>query len=235
MHRQVFEAQERSLGANHPDTQATWRTLMALTNAPTVFTNATLAYARADQLFREGKFAEAEPYFRKLFQNQLRKSAETNEVLLGLSAGLARMLSEWAWTERSATNMAAAAATNSLSRAREAEQILRAAVAYRERVETKPKWRLPDTRSRLGFAIVALAVNEPALAPPVRSARFTEAEKLLLESFAALDADTTGVTATYRRDTVSYLVRLYEAWPNAAEAAHWKARLDSATRASKAP
>ncbi len=245
LHRQVLEARERTIGTNHPDTQATLQNLVALataqghtadvemfqarlkepsssaamTNVTTVFTNAALAYARADQLFREGKFTEAEPYFRKLLQNQLRRSAETNEVALSLSASLARMLSEWAWADRTATNAPA--------RAQEAETILRACTDWRERVGSSPKWRLPDTRSRLGFAIVARTINETNLPPEARAARFAEAEKLLLASSAALETDTTSALTSYRRDAVSRLVRLYEAWPNPGEAAHWKARLDS--------
>ena len=249
LHRQVLEARERSVGTNHPDTQATLQNLVALataqghtadaemfqarlkapgsngamTNVTTVFTNSALAYARADQLFREGKFEESEPYFRKLLQNQLRRSAQTNEVALSLSASLARMLSEWAWTDRHSTN--------ALARGQEAETILRACTAWRESAGSSPKWRLPDTRSRLGFAIVVRAVNEPGLSPEARTARFAEAEKLLLASSAALDADTTSAINSYRRDAVSRLVRLYEAWPNPGEAAHWKARLDSAQTA----
>ena len=80
--------------------------------------------------------------------------------------------------------------------------------------------------------MVALAVNEPNLSPKIRSARFAEAEKLLLASSAALDADTTSAINSYRRDAVSRLVRLYEAWPNPGEAAHWKARLDSTQAAN---
>jgi eukaryotic-like serine/threonine-protein kinase len=250
LHRQVLDAREHTIGTDHPDTQVTLQNLVALataqghtadaemfqarlkeptsngamTNVTTVFTNSALAYARADQLFREGEFAEAEPYFRKLLQNQLRRNAETNEVALSLSASLARMLSEWAWANRDATN--------ALARAQEAETILRACTAWRESVGSSPKWRLPDTRSRLGFAIVTRAIHEPNLPPEVRAARFAEAEKLLLASSAALDADTTSAITSYRRDAVSRLFRLYEAWPNPGEAAHWKAKLDAARAAT---
>jgi serine/threonine protein kinase len=98
---------------------------------------------------------------------------------------------------------------------------------YKARKWVQKKSSPRAVRRHLGFAIVARTVNDPTPATQIRSSRFAEAEKLLLESCAALDLDTTGVIGIYRRDAVTRLVCLYEAWPKLTEALHWKARLDS--------
>ncbi len=251
MHRANLGVQERALGPNHPDTLRSLQTLIEITtalgradeakqfqatlddrqkqiagsgaSAATMFTGSTLAYTRADNLFREGKFAEAEPIFRQFHEGKVKRGETNSETSLAIAATLARCLSEWAWTERGSGN--------SLARAREAEQILRDCRAAREAGANNPKWRFPDTVSRLGFAIVVVAVIEPDLAPDQRTARFAEAEKLLLESSAALEADPS-VAANYRRDALARLPRLYEAWPKPEKAAQWKTRLDAANGAA---
>lgn len=244
--RETLALQEHSLSTIHPETVASTRELAAIyttlgrTNeahelevklagreqrsggafAPgaTGMRLGNLAYARADQLFREGKFAEAEPMLRMLVESQLKSSPPTNEVVLTLRASLGRVLSEWAWTERGTDE--------ARERAREAEEILRACVAVRERGPNSPRWRLPDTRSRHGFALLAVLANETSLTPESRAARLAEAEKLLLDAANALDAESS-VTISYRREAATRLVRLYEFWPKPGPAARWQERVEA--------
>ena len=244
--RETLALQESSLSTIHPETVASTRELAAIyttlgrTNeahelevklagreqrsgsafAPgaTGMRLGNLAYARADQLLREGKFAEAEPMLRMLVVSQLKSSPPTNEVVLSLRASLGRVLSEWAWAERGTDE--------ARERAREAEQILGECVAVRERGPNSPRWRLPDTRSRHGFAQLAVLANEDSPAPESRATRLVQMEKLLLDGANALDAESS-VTISYRREAATRLLRLYEFWPKPGPAARWQERVDA--------
>lgn len=254
LHRANLAVQERALGATHPDTLASLQALVEITTAlgwdaeatqfkarladrpkqiaggtsaaDTEFTGSTLAYTRADNLFREARFSEAEPIFRQIHEAKFNRGDTNSGTSLAVAATLARCLSEWAWAERDTSN--------SLTRAREGERILRTCRAAREAGANNPKWRLPDTLSRLGFALLTVAVNEPALSPAARAARFAEAETILLASSAALEADPS-VAVNYRRDAMERLRRLYETWPKPAEAAQWKARSMTITTGARTP
>ena len=71
-------------------------------------------------------------------------------------------------------------------------------------------WRLGAIKSVLGGA---LAAHE----------RFTEAEPLLVEGFRIVDADTNALKRR-RSDALERVIRLYESWGKADEAAKWRAR-----------
>jgi hypothetical protein len=79
-------------------------------------------------------------------------------------------------------------------------------------------------KSRLGFARVVLAITDSKLAPETRATRFKDAEPLLLESAAALQAESK-VSSLYKRDAFERLVRLYESWNKPTEAEHWRDKL----------
>ena len=83
------------------------------------------------------------------------------------------------------------------ARAREAERLLRDVIAAG--AGQPANRQTAESKSRLGGALVAVAVADPDLDGRVRLAKFTEAEPLLLED-------------NQRKDALIRLVRLYEAW-----------------------
>jgi hypothetical protein len=125
-----------------------------------------------------------------------------NHYVLGATASLARLFTDWAWAER--TNIVAAevtrlassgslslsgnsrtaepslvtsAATTPYERAREAERLLREVLALRSRDSTN-SLRVADVKSRLGGALVSRAVTDPAWDAQGRRAKLSEAESL---------------------------------------------------------
>jgi tetratricopeptide (TPR) repeat protein/predicted Ser/Thr protein kinase len=186
-----------------------------------------VAYVRADQLRREGQFAEPLAWLRLLAASDARRNKTPGEMSLYLNDDIGRLLSEWAWVGRPGVGAPGAdSGTNALARAREAEKMLRDCLATRERIQSAPRWRLPETRSRLGFAVLSATVNDESLVPEARNARLAEAEKLLLESAAALEAESS-VTSGYRREAATRLVRLYEVLGKAGSAARWQDRVET--------
>ncbi len=183
-------------------------------------------YRRADALYRAGKFSEAEPLYRIAIQSQRVATTSSNEYTLAYAASLARCLTELAWAERS--NSAPVAVTP-LERAQEAERLLRECLAIRQRGTNANSWRVADVNSRLGFALATISVTDATLAPEVRLTKLAEAEPLLLESAAALQA-ARGVSTDYIRDSLSRLIRLYEAWSKPAQAAEWRQKLEAFDR-----
>ena len=197
---------------------------------------ASANYPKADQLYRE------------VLASRRASFAAEHEAVLSLTASLARLLADWAWAER--TNLVAAevtrltaesgidqslltsAATASVERAREAERLLRDCLALRQRGTNATHWRTGDVRSRLGGALLVVAVTDPALTLAARLSKLTEAGPLLLEGNEALQQMTKIDDRKYQRDALTRLVRFHEAWdelaPNtgkAAQAAEWKTKL----------
>jgi hypothetical protein len=145
-------------------------------------------------------------------------------------ASLGRLLADWAWRER--------AEPAARERAREAEKLLRDCLAARVGATNVSRTKLGDTKSRLGGAVLSVAIcdHDPAL----NSDRFKEAETLLLTGYELMQADSS-ISPRYVRDSLQRLVRLYEAWksaaPNAgyeAKAATWKERLEEFQKPRKA-
>jgi len=205
----------------------------------------------ADNLYRQGKYADAEPLYREFHQRRRAGLGAEHEDVLQATASLARLLSDWAWVER--TNLVAAdvrrltpnsqsqterslvtsASTSPLERAREAESLLRDCLATRLRGTNANHWRTGDVKSRLGGALLAVAVTESSSTTDTRLSRLTEAESLLLEGHERLQ-QSKSASRIYKRDALERRVRLYEVWDAAApssaksaQAEEWKKKLEA--------
>jgi len=98
-----------------------------------------------------------------------------------------------------------------------------------------------DVRSRLGGALVAVAVSDPALDAAARQELFVEAEKLLL-SGQQLMQQSSATPPKYLRDALERLRRLYSSWnefapdaDRAAKAAEFREQLTDFDSASTKP
>jgi hypothetical protein len=143
------------------------------------------------------------------------------------------------------------AATRPADRAREAERLLRECLAFQlapkktnatvvvrasysgkfehrvsaTRITDTEPWRLGDTRSRLGGAVLSVAFTDPVLGADARESRLIEAETLLIEGNEALQ-QSSSADRKYKRDALERLVRLYDAWDKPAQAAAWRTKLE---------
>lgn len=203
--------------------QALEKTGDAGKNDPSVHEAAT--YKLAQNLYRQNKFAEAEPLYREVIASrQTRLPPEHDDVLVPTGI-LASLLADWAWAERGSLADVGNLKPEIPARAREAERILRECLAIRLRGPSANHWRTGGVRSRLGGALLAVALTDPALNTENRLAKFTEAEPLLLEGNEALQ-QSKDVGSIYQRDALIRLVRFYEAWEKPDKAAEWQRRLD---------
>jgi len=91
------------------------------------------------------------------------------------------------------------------------------------------EWRTDDFRSRLGGALVAVAVTAPALTREAREAKLNEAETLLLTANEALQ--TGSGRGEYKQAALLRLVRLYEAWDKQDKTAAWQHKLSEFEKA----
>ena len=108
-------------------------------------------------------------------------------------------------------------------RSNEAEDLLRNCLTIKL-APGDAVWRKADLHSRLGSALIAVVVADPAITSEDRHAKLTEAEALLLQGHAALQK--AGKVATkYRSDALTRIVRLYEAWQKPEQAAEWREKL----------
>jgi hypothetical protein len=128
---------------------------------------------------------------------------------------------------------------HTLESSREAESLLRECLEIR--VKTIPDdWRVPNTRSMLGGAILACAELDPGLTPSSCANRLREAEPFLLDGYAGLKDNASVPTPAQiggfdrRREALERVVRLYEVWDKAepgrghdAKATEWRKRLDA--------
>ena len=198
----------------------------------------------ADTLYREDDYADAEPLYRELIESRRARLGAENATVLTATASLARLLADWAWTERGSKSeirnhsrakrdsgpegargsAAAESKSEIVRRAQEAERLLRDYLTIRLRGSKPTHWRTGETRSRLGGAVLAVAVTEPALTNEGRLAKFVEAESLLLEGNEALEQGEK-VDRKYQRDSLVRLGRLYEAWGKREKAAVWQQKL----------
>ena len=104
--------------------------------------------------------------------------------------------------------------------------MLRECLEIRRKALPGDHWLLPNAASTLGETIAG-------------QGRFSEAESLLLDSFATLESRADTIPGAYRdvrlREAIQRIVKLYESWHAAepgkgyvAKAAEWKAKLDAA-------
>jgi tetratricopeptide (TPR) repeat protein len=128
---------------------------------------------------------------------------------------------------------------HTLESAREAEPLLRESLEIR--VKTIPDdWRVPNTRSMLGGAILACAELDPGLTASSCASRLREAEPLLLDGYAGLKDNPSVPTPAQmggfdrRREALERVVHLYEVWDKAepgqghdAKATDWRKHLDA--------
>jgi hypothetical protein len=170
----------------------------------------------AEDLFRSGKYGEAEPLYRELAQSRFNRLRPEHEDVIISSASLGRLLAEWAWTERRSPQ--------ALARATEAEELLRECLELRQHGAPGQGWRIGDIKGRLGFAMFCVVLTNPALRPAEAAARFGESEKLLLEGWEIM-GKSRDIESKYKRDLLQRLVRFYETQTRAAEAAQWKEKL----------
>jgi tetratricopeptide (TPR) repeat protein len=191
----------------------------------------TSIYEAAEILFHNGRFAEAEPLYREAIQKRRDRLPSEDDVVVGTTAGLARLLGDWALTGRSAATELSTSESENTARAHEAVRLLRECLDVRARTLNPSSSRISDTKSRLGGALLAEAVTDSGLDAASREARFAEAEPLLLESSAALQ-DSRSADPRLQRDALDRLARLYKAWDaaapgqgKAAQAAQWKQAL----------
>jgi tetratricopeptide (TPR) repeat protein len=203
-------------------------------------------YDMADTSYRDKQYAEAERLYRELLQSREKRLPATHGDVIRPSASLARLLSDWAWTDRSQFPTGTPGTLDSLSakqtaetsivgshagpasvkpaeRAREAERLLRQALAYELQGTNVAHWRTSDLRSRLGGAVLSAAFTDPALTPAGRQAKLAEAGALLLEGHAGIPPRKSSAKA-YKRDALERLVRFYDALDQPAQAAHWRAQ-----------
>ncbi len=188
-------------------------------------------YELAENLYRQSKYTEAEPLYREALASRRAGRAAEDESVLSFTASLARLLAEWAWAERSPESKTGSPISEISARAREAEHLLRDSLAIRERGRNLTHWRIADVKSRLGGALISVAVTDPGLAFADRLAKLAEAELLLLEGNDRLQqSKSAGIK--YQRDALTRLVRLYETWDEllpgkdkASQATAWNKKL----------
>ncbi|HXJ58398.1 MAG TPA: tetratricopeptide repeat protein, partial [Verrucomicrobiae bacterium] len=200
LREEVLALRRKVLGPEHPDTL-----------------DSLLKLAETYQV--EGRYAEAEPLYREYLQSLTTRYSSTNETVVIATTSLAGLLHDWAWSERGVTDK-----TKAAERAREAERLLRGCVAIRSKTLRPASSRRAETRSRLGDALVAMAVLDSTLTAEARLALLTEAESLLLEGQEALWRNTTA-DPQYKRDALERLVRLYEALDKPEQLAEWRQKV----------
>lgn len=137
--------------------------------------------------------------------------------MLEPTASLARLLSDWAWAEHN--SKAETGNPRIADRAREAERLLRDVLA-RRMSKTNDSWRIGDVKSRLGGALVCVAVTDSTLDAEGREAKFSEAESLLLDGYECLQNRSND--PKYEGDARRRIDRLYQVWNKPARRAEWQ-------------
>ena len=190
-----------------------------------------LLSAVAESLYRQNKSAEAEPLYREaLASRQARLSAE-DPAVLNTAASLARLLADWAWSERGSSSGIKDLKPEIAARAREAESRLREGLAIRLKSPESAHWRTTgETTSRLGGALVAVAVTDADLSGDARRTKLAEAATLLINANEVLQTSV-AVAGKYKLDSFTRIVRLYEALEKPEEALKWQQKLDDFDRA----
>jgi tetratricopeptide (TPR) repeat protein/tRNA A-37 threonylcarbamoyl transferase component Bud32 len=190
-------------------------------------------FGLANALYRQRKHAEAEPLYRKVLESRCARLGAGHEDMINTTASVARFLTDWAWAEHFLKSEIRNPKSEMTGRAREAEALLRDCLGIRLRGTNATHWRTDDVKSRLGGALLSLAVTDPALGAEARQSKFAEAETLLLQSNGRLQ-QSKSAEPRLKREALERLVRLYEAWdaiaPNSgksARAEEWKKMLEA--------
>jgi len=208
-------------------------------------------YEIAELRRRLRQFAETEPLYRELLQSRRARLEAGHKDVIDATASLGRLLADWAWAERanpvasdarrltssgpklSPTNapkanqsLVTSAATVPHERAREAERLLRTCLAAHLNGTNTTHWRVGDVKSRLGGALVSVAVTDPALDATTREAKLAEAETLLLEGHQRLQ-ESKSTDKKYKRDALERLTRLYQAWGKPDPLSEWQQQLEA--------
>lgn len=205
----------------------------------------------AELFYRQGSYEESEPLYREIIALRRSQLTADHKDVIEPTASLARVLTDWAWAERAKivkagrTNLAASSPPPSArspqrspsERAREAEGLLLEVLALRLSAPTS-SWRTGDVKSRLGAALVSLAVTDAALDAEGRRNKLNEAESLLLEGCEEVQRGASD--DKYKRDALQRIVRLYEAWNKPDKHSEWQQKLElfeqgGKTSASEAP
>jgi hypothetical protein len=184
----------------------------------------------ADILYREGRYAEGEPLYRELLETRRARLGAEHEQVLSATASLARLLADWAWSERGTEAKSPESISRHAEHALEAERLLRDVLAIRKAGNQKTE----EDRSRLGGALTAVAVTDQSLDRTSRAAKLADAESLLLHANEVLQAGEK-VDSKYKRDSFVRLVHLYEAWDKPDKAAAWQQKLDDFNKAEAKP
>ncbi len=188
----------------------------------------------AEFLFRQCQYAKSEPFYRELVASRrARLPPEAADVLVP-TASLARLLADWAWSERSSASKHTDSKRRIAERAREAEHLLRDCLAIRLQAVKAGSWRIADVRNRLGGALVVVAVTDPALTNEGRLAILGEAETLLLECHEPLQ-QSRKADRKYAQDSFIRLVRLYQALDKQDQAIQWQQKLDDFNKQEVTP
>jgi serine/threonine protein kinase/tetratricopeptide (TPR) repeat protein len=183
----------------------------------------------AEALYRQNKYAEAEPLYREAIGS--RQARLPDGEIVDWIASLGRTLADWAWSDRGLLSEIRNLKPEILSRAREAESLLRDCLVKRRQGPNADHWRSAgEAPSRLGGALVALAVTDPDLTIEARHAKLAEAESLMLEGNVVLQQGEK-VASRYKRDSLTRLVHLYEAWEKPDQATEWRQKLNDLNKA----
>jgi tetratricopeptide (TPR) repeat protein len=183
----------------------------------------------ADVIYRQGQYRRAEPLYRELIKLRADHPTAGGPSKEDAMASLGRFLADWAWAERQTPP--------ALEQARQAELLLRECLAARLNATNVTRAKLGDTKSRLGGALLSVAICTPQPGPELLASRLTESESLLLAGHELIQSDPTAVPRSVR-ESLQRLIRLYEAWesttPNAgssAKAIAWRQRLETFEKA----
>jgi hypothetical protein len=214
-------------------------------------------YDLANVLWRQGRYPHAEPLYRERLTSLRNRLPLDDPNVLSASASLARLLTDWVVSAvngrrpedlpppqesvdegntrptgaaEQPEEKTAAKRLTLAERAREAEQLLRDCLDRRTRTLSPTNWFLPDTKSRFGAALGAVAVTDDSLREEVRSSKLAEAEALLKEGWTGLENHPTP-NPSYKRDAAWRTVRFYVSWDRlmpgrgkAALAQEWRVR-----------
>jgi tetratricopeptide (TPR) repeat protein len=146
-------------------------------------------------LLQTGRYPEAEKFLRELLQ-QHDKPGQKAVPLISL-------LSWRSWLGEALLLQ---------GREREAEPLLRSALAEWQRLKDQTPRRVHRTQSALGACLTA-------------QGRYAEAEPLLLQAFQGLEQKNELLALTLWRQTVERLITLYEKWGKPEQVARWRNKM----------
>ena len=184
-------------------------------------------YDLAEVRFRQHQYREAELLYREILQSKRSRLGTEHEDVVGATASLGRVLADWAWAEHDSKSEIRNPISQIVERAREAERLLRECLAWHLKGTNQTHWRVGDVRSRLGGALVSVAVTDAAFDATGREAKLVEAEGLLLEGNQRLQERKSIDERKYKRDALERLARLYEAWGKPGQRAEWQQHMET--------